>query len=134
MYRNKSSPEYVDFVRDFNRHMNEVLDSSDKQYLIHSLKQYFTYKDIEKFALSLESCLNTARKRDLLLKIRNLIAKQDLIKFDTLAPYNQKRSRESRHGQRSHHSYPKRTRRNRAITSERTLIIKLTKDNLNLFI
>ena len=115
MYRQKSSPEYVDFVRDFNRHMNEVLDSSDKQFLIHSLKQYFTYKDIEKFTLSLESCLNTARKRDLLLKIRYIIAKQDLIKFDTFAPYNQKRSR---HPARSHHSYPKRTRRNRAATSQ----------------
>ena len=118
MNRHKNSPEYMDFVRDFNRHMNEVLDSSDKQFLIHSLKQYFTYKDIEKFALSLESCLNTPRKRDLLLKIRHIIAKQDMIKFDTIAPYNQKRSRESKYGQRSHHSYPKRTRRNRAITSE----------------
>ena len=118
MSRHKSSPEYVDFVRDFNRHMNEVLDSSDKQFLIHSLKQYFTYKDIEKFTLTLESCLNTARKRDLLLKIRYIIAKQDLIKFDTLAPYNQKRSRDSRNPARSHHSYPKRTRRNRAATSE----------------
>ncbi|KAI6660960.1 Whirlin-like [Oopsacas minuta] len=117
MYRHKSSPEYVDFVRDLNRHMNEVLDSSDKQFLIHSLKQYFTYKDVEKFALSLESCLNTPRKRDLLLKIRIIIAKQDLIKFDTLAPYNQKRSRDSKLSGRGHHSYPKRTRRNRAATT-----------------
>ncbi len=76
-------------LREFQRSVNQLLSTEDRDYLFYALREYNTYKSVAKLMLALNSCLDTPEKLDLLPYIRDLIPKHDRKKFDSLAPYNQ---------------------------------------------
>lgn len=76
-------------LKEFQRNAHRLLSDDDRTYLHYTLKEYQTYKSVEKLVLSLKSCLDNPRKKDLLADIRNLIPSAHLSKFDSLAPYNE---------------------------------------------
>ena len=75
-------------LREFQRSINQLLSSEDRDYLLYALREYNTYKSVAKLMLALNSCLDTPEKLDLLPYIRDLIPKHDKKKFDSLAPYS----------------------------------------------
>ena len=76
-------------LREFQRSVNQLLSTEDRDYLFYALREYNTYKSVAKLMLALNSCLDTPEKLDLLPYIRDLIPKHDKKKFDSLAPYSQ---------------------------------------------
>ena len=76
-------------VKEFQRNARRLLSDDDRHYLHYTLKEYQTYKSVEKLVLALKSCLDNPRKKDLLVDIRNLIPPAHLSKFDSLAPYSE---------------------------------------------
>ena len=76
-------------LREFQRNAHRLLSDDDRTYLHYTLKEYQTYKSVEKLMLALKSCLDNPRKMDLLADIRNLIPSAHLSKFDSLAPYSE---------------------------------------------
>lgn len=76
-------------VKEFQRNAHRLLSDNDRHYLHYTLKEYQTYKSVEKLVLALKSCLDNPRKKDLLVDIRNLIPPAHLSKFDSLAPYSE---------------------------------------------
>lgn len=75
--------------KEFQRNAHRLLSEDDRTYLHYTLKEYQTYKSVEKLMLALKSCLDNPRKMDLLADIRNLIPSAHLSKFDSLAPYSE---------------------------------------------
>ncbi len=75
-------------IREFQRSAQRLLTEGDREFLHDIMKDYQTYKSVEKLIDSLKTCLNTPRKLDLLSDIRNLVPAAQLAKFDNLAPYN----------------------------------------------
>ena len=75
-------------LREFQRSVNQLLSTEDRDYLFYALREYNTYKSVAKLMLALNSCLDTPEKLDLLPYVRDLIPKHDKKKFDSLAPYN----------------------------------------------
>lgn len=76
-------------LKEFQRNAHRLLSDDDRTYLHYTLKEYQTYKSVEKLVPALKSCLDNPRKMDLLADIRNLIPSAHLSKFDDLAPYNE---------------------------------------------
>lgn len=76
-------------LKEFQRNAHRLLSDDDRTYLHYTLKEYQTYKSVEKLVLALNSCLDDPRKKDLLADIRNLIPSAHLSKFDSLAPYSE---------------------------------------------
>lgn len=76
-------------LKEFQRNAHRLLSDDDRTYLHYTLKEYQTYKSVEKLMLALKSCLDNPRKKDLLADIRNLIPSAHLSKFDSLAPYSE---------------------------------------------
>ena len=76
-------------LKEFQRNAHRLLSDDDRAYLHYTLKEYQTYKSVEKLMLALKSCLDNPRKLDLLADIRNLIPSAHLSKFDSLAPYSE---------------------------------------------
>lgn len=76
-------------LKEFKRNAHRLLSDEDRTYLHYTLKEYQTYKSVEKLMLALKSCLDNPRKKDLLADIRNLIPSAHLSKFDSLAPYSE---------------------------------------------
>ena len=74
-------------LKEFQRNAHRLLSEDDRNYLHYILKDYQTYKSVEKLISALKSCLDDPRKMDLLADIRNLIPSAHLGKFDSLAPY-----------------------------------------------
>lgn len=74
--------------KEFQRAIDKLLTTEDKDYLFYSMKEYNTYKSVGKLMLALNSCLDSPDKMDLLPYIRDLIPKHDKRRFDHLAPYN----------------------------------------------
>lgn len=74
-------------LREFQRSVNQLLSTEDRDYLFYALREYNTYKSVAKLMLALNSCLDTPEKLDLLPYVRDLIPKHDKRKFDSLAPY-----------------------------------------------
>lgn len=74
-------------LKEFQRNAQRLLTDDDRDYLHYILKEYQTYKSVDKLVQALKSCLDTPRKLDLLQDIRNLIPQAHLSKFDTLVPY-----------------------------------------------
>ncbi|XP_064631719.1 uncharacterized protein LOC135490004 [Lineus longissimus] len=77
------------FLREFYRHSNELLTEEDKNYLYNVLKEYQSYKQVDKLVECLNSALDTPEKKDLLHEIRNLIPLSHLQEFDSVAPYHE---------------------------------------------
>lgn len=75
-------------LREFQRSVNQLLSTEDRDYLFYALREYNTYKSVAKLMLALNSCLDTPEKLDLLPYVRDLIPKHDKKKFDSLAPYS----------------------------------------------
>lgn len=75
--------------REFQRNAHRLLSEDDRNYLHYTLKEYQTYKSVEKLVTALKMCLDNPRKLDLLADIRNLIPLAHLNKFDSLAPYSE---------------------------------------------
>ena len=61
-----------------------LLSEQEQQYLYHALKEYKTYKSIEKLVRSLLTCLNTTGKLKILKDVRSLVLPNQLPKYDTL--------------------------------------------------
>lgn len=76
-------------LREFQRNAHRLLSEDDRNYLHYTLKEYQTYKSVEKLMTALKTCLDNPRKLDLLADIRNLIPLAHLNKFDSLAPYGE---------------------------------------------
>lgn len=75
-------------IREFQRNAQRLLTEDDRENLHDIMKDYQSYKSVEKLIESLKSCLDTPRKLDLLSDIRNLVPAAQLAKFDSLAPYH----------------------------------------------
>lgn len=76
-------------IEEFHRHVDQLLNQEDKDFLLYALKQYNTYRNVAKLVLALTSCLDSSEKLDLLPHVRNLIPLCDMKKFDSIAPYDQ---------------------------------------------
>lgn len=76
-------------LKEFQRNAHRLLSEDDRTYLHYTLKEYQTYKSVERLIPALKSCLDNPRKMDLLADIRNLIPTAHLSKFDSLAPYSE---------------------------------------------
>lgn len=76
-------------IKEFHRHVDELLNQEDKDFLLYALKQYNTYRNVAKLVLALTSCLDSPEKLNLLPHIRNLIPLCDMKKYDGIAPYDQ---------------------------------------------
>lgn len=76
-------------LQEFQRNAHRLLSEDDRNCLHYTLKEYQTYKSVEKLVIALKSCLNNPTKLDLLADIRNLIPSAHLSKFDSLAPYSE---------------------------------------------
>ena len=76
-------------LKEFQRNAQRLLAEDDRDYLHYILKEYQTYKSVDKLVQALKSCLDTPLKMDLLADIRNLIPAAHLNKFDSLAPFQE---------------------------------------------
>ena len=102
------------YLKAFHRKAQLLLTDDDRDYLYHVLKEYQTYKQVDKLVQCLRSALDTPQKLDLLREIRPLIPKSHLTQFDRLAPYHKMAHpvvlTNHRHDRRHHtvaHSKPK---------------------------
>lgn len=84
-----ADPQRKEQLKEFQRNAHRLLSEDDRNYLHYTLKEYQTYKSVEKLVTALKSCLDNPRKLDLLADIRNLIPSAHLSKFDSLAPYSE---------------------------------------------
>ena len=75
-------------TRELQYHMERLLKQDDQEFFKGALRDYSAYRSIGKLVMSLNSCLDTPEKMDLLPHIRNLLPKHDIKKFDALAPYS----------------------------------------------
>ncbi|XP_072044184.1 uncharacterized protein [Amphiura filiformis] len=75
-------------LEEFRRKSKILLTNQERDYLHDILKQYQTYRDVQRLMVCLCSALDTPRKLDLLREIRNLIPLSHLPVFDRLAPYS----------------------------------------------
>ena len=75
-------------LKEFQRNAQRLLTEDDRDYLHYVLKEYQTYKSVEKLVVALKSCLDTPKKLDLLADIRNLVPLAHLSRFDSIAPYH----------------------------------------------
>ena len=75
-------------IEEFHRHVDQLLNHEDQDFLLYALKQYNTYRNVSKLVLALTSCLDSPEKLDLLPHVRNLIPLCDMKKYDGLAPYD----------------------------------------------
>ena len=83
-----SDAERKILIEEFHRHVQQLLNREDKDFLFYALKQYNTYRNVAKLVLALTSCLDSSEKLDLLPHVRNLIPLCDMKKYDSLAPYD----------------------------------------------
>ncbi len=74
-------------LEEFRRKSKILLTNQERDYLHDILKQYQTYRDVQRLMVCLCNALDTPRKLDLLREIRNLIPLSHLPLFDRLAPY-----------------------------------------------
>ena len=84
-----ADPQRKEHLKEFQRNAHRLLSEDDRNYLHYALKEYQTYKSVEKLVTALKSCLDNPRKLDLLADIRNLIPSAHLSKFDSSAPYSE---------------------------------------------
>lgn len=75
-------------LKEFQRNAQRLLTEDDRDYLHYVLKEYQTYKSVDKLVIALRSCLDSPKKLDLLIDIRNLIPLAHLSRFDNIAPYH----------------------------------------------
>ena len=74
-------------LKEFQRNAQRLLTEDDRDFLHYVLKEYQTYKSVDKLVVALKSCLDSPKKLDLLADIRNLIPLAHLSRFDSIAPY-----------------------------------------------
>ena len=72
----------------FQRDVSRLLTDRDRDYLHDVLKDFHANRSVEHLITSLKSCLDTPKKMDLLVDIRNLLPPSYRSRFDNLAPYN----------------------------------------------
>ncbi|XP_013408158.1 whirlin isoform X2 [Lingula anatina] len=75
-------------LKEFYRKAHSLLSEDDRDYLYNVLKEYQSYKRVDKLVQCLQSALDTPVKLDLLKDIRNLIPAAHLSLYDQLAPYH----------------------------------------------
>ena len=75
-------------LEEFRRKSNILLTNQERDYLHDVLKQYQTYRDVQRLMVGLCSALDTPRKLDLLREIRHLVPLSHQPVFDRLAPYS----------------------------------------------
>ncbi|XP_028391019.1 PDZ domain-containing protein 7-like [Dendronephthya gigantea] len=83
-----TSPRNAETLRKFQRDVSRLLTDTDRDYLHDLLKDFHSSRSVEHLVTSLKSCLDTPKKLDLLVDIRNLLPASYRNKFDNLAPYN----------------------------------------------
>lgn len=83
-----SSSRNADSLQKFQRDVSRLLTDQDRDYLHDVLKDFYSGRSVERLVSSLKSCLDTPKKMDLLVDIRNLLPASYRSKFDSLAPYN----------------------------------------------
>lgn len=75
-------------LKKFQRDVLRLLTDRDRNYLHDVLKDFHSGKSVEHLITCLKSCLDTPKKMDLLVDIRNLLPPSFRGRFDSLAPYN----------------------------------------------
>lgn len=83
-----ASSRNAETLRKFQRDVSRLLTDRDRDYLHDLLKDFHSSRSVEHLVTSLKSCLDTPKKMDLLVDIRNLLPPSYRSKFDSLAPYN----------------------------------------------
>ena len=76
-------------TQELQTQVDRLLTEEDREFFLYALKEYSTYRSVGKLVMSLNSCLDTPEKKNMLPLIRNLLPKHDWKKFDALAPYAQ---------------------------------------------
>eukprot|EP00794_Sanderia_malayensis_P005558 gene5558-6243_t len=71
-------------LKELQQNVQCLLTEQEKYYFSYALKDYKTYKSIEKLVRSLLTCLNSPEKRQLLKDVRNFVLPSQQEKFDTL--------------------------------------------------
>ena len=74
-------------TQELQAQVDRLLTEEDREFFLHALREYSTYRSVGKLVMSLNSCLDTPDKKNMLPLIRNLLPKHDWKKFDALAPY-----------------------------------------------
>ena len=83
-----SNSRNADTLKKFQRDVSRLLTDRDRDYLHDVLKDFHAGRSLEHLVTSLKSCLDTPKKMDLLVDIRNLLPPSYRSRFDNLAPYN----------------------------------------------
>lgn len=76
-------------TQELQTQVDRLLTEEDREFFRYALREYSTYRSVGKLVMSLNSCLDTPDKKNMLPLIRNLLPKHDWKKFDALAPYAQ---------------------------------------------
>ena len=76
-------------TQELQAQVDRLLTEEDREFFLYTLREYSTYRSVGKLVMSLNSCLDTPEKKNMLPLIRNLLPKHDWKKFDALAPYAQ---------------------------------------------
>ena len=72
------------YLKDLQEHVQALLSEQEKYYFSYVLKDYRTYKSVEKLVRSLITCLNTPTKLQLMKDVRNFVLPSQIQKFDML--------------------------------------------------
>lgn len=59
-----------------------LLSEQERQYIFYALKDYRSYKSVEKLVRSLATCLNTSGKLQIIKDVRNFILPKQIQEFD----------------------------------------------------
>ncbi len=71
-------------LRSLQQNVQSLLTDQEKYYFSYALKDYKTYKSLDKLLRSLLTCLNTPEKQQLFKDVRHLILPSQQQKYDTL--------------------------------------------------
>jgi hypothetical protein len=82
------SSRNAETLKKFQRDVSRLLTDRDRDYLHDVLKDFHAGRSVEHLVTSLKSCLDTPKKLDLLVDIRNLLPPSYRMRYDSLAPYN----------------------------------------------
>ena len=83
-----ASSRHPETLKKFQRDVSRLLTDRDRDYLHDVLKDFHAGRSVEHLVTSLKSCLDTPKKMDLLVDIRNLLPPSYRSRYDSLAPYN----------------------------------------------
>ena len=72
------------YLAQLDQNCKILLSDQERQYLSYALKDYRSYKSVEKLVRSLATCLNTSGKLQIIRDVRNFISPSHLQKFDAM--------------------------------------------------